>query len=81
MQHKLATHPVQLITDPLIADNDWRSPRADNLTMMWPALNLSSNAGVAIDITVWGYWEDLDGHELIEVGRGEMLKQKKCLVS
>uniref|UniRef100_A0A914XL52 NIDO domain-containing protein n=1 Tax=Plectus sambesii TaxID=2011161 RepID=A0A914XL52_9BILA len=69
LQHQFSNHPVQLINDPLLGYNDWHSPAANNLTLMWPAVNISSSAGVTIDISVWGYWEDLDGHEMVEVGR------------
>lgn len=58
---------VNLIDDPLNGDNNWRVPAAQNLTLAWPALNLSMDSTATVDITLWGYWEDVETHDLTEV--------------
>ena len=47
--------------------NDWMNINAENLTMKWGRNNISSSANAKVDITLWGYWEDLEGHEFVEI--------------
>ncbi len=58
---------VKLLNDPIKIVNNWMDPRADNLTMKWSSLNISTNPNAQVDITLWGYWEDVEGHEFREV--------------
>lgn len=58
---------MQLLDDPQKAMNSWKSPLAENLTFVWPAFNLSHDFNANVDITLWGYWEDINAHEFIEV--------------
>jgi hypothetical protein len=68
MQPALSRRPVKLINDPIKIKNNWRSPEAENLTLQWPHVNISTNPNAQVDITLWGYWEDVEGHSLKEVG-------------
>lgn len=58
---------VNLINDPLVPKNNWRGYEADNLTLTWPAYNLTFDLNSQVDITLWGYWEDVEKHEFVEV--------------
>lgn len=63
----LARRQVNLINDPVVPANHWRSFNPDNLTLTWPAFNISINPNAQVDITIWGYWEDVLGHSFEEV--------------
>lgn len=71
----LAHHQVNLINDPIIAANNWRRLTPDNLTMTWPAFNISMNPNASVDITLWGYWEDVLNYTFEEVA----LNTPRCL--
>lgn len=58
---------INLINDPLIAQNHWRSYAPENLTLTWPALNLTWDLNTQVDILLWGYWEDVEKHEFVQV--------------
>uniref|UniRef100_A0A5S6QTX0 AMOP domain-containing protein n=1 Tax=Trichuris muris TaxID=70415 RepID=A0A5S6QTX0_TRIMR len=64
----LARRHVNLINDPVALKNNWRSFNPDNLTLTWPNYNISVNPNAQVDITLWGYWEDVLGHSFVEVG-------------
>ncbi|KRZ03136.1 Uncharacterized protein T11_17932, partial [Trichinella zimbabwensis] len=55
----LARRQVNLINDPVVLNNNWRSFNPDNLTLTWPAANITVNPNAQVDITLWGYWEDV----------------------
>jgi len=50
-----------------VPKNNWRGYEADNLTLTWPAYNLTFDMNSQVDVTLWGYWEDVEKHEFVEV--------------
>ncbi|KFD52274.1 hypothetical protein M514_06837, partial [Trichuris suis] len=64
----LARRQVNLLNDPVGLKNNWRNFNPDNLTLTWPNYNISVNPNAQVDITLWGYWEDVLGHRFTEVG-------------
>uniref|UniRef100_A0A915HJU4 Mucin-like protein n=1 Tax=Romanomermis culicivorax TaxID=13658 RepID=A0A915HJU4_ROMCU len=64
----LARRHVNLINDPNNPNNNWRSFKPENLTMTWPNYNISVNPNAQVDITLWGYWENVLGHTFEPIG-------------
>ena len=67
MQPGLASPQIRLIDNPQIPNNNWKSPTAEELYMEWAPLNLTSELGARVDISLWGYWEDTDDHQFVRV--------------
>jgi hypothetical protein len=67
VQPGLARRRVNLMNDPLDAINNWNSYAARNLSLTWDYQNISIDANALVDITLWGYWEDVEGHSFRQV--------------
>lgn len=68
MQPGLARRRVNLVNDPREPRNNWNAFDARNLTLTWEHLNITANPNSEIDIALFGYWEDVEGHSLKQVG-------------
>lgn len=67
MQPGLARRRLNLINDPREPHNNWNAFDAQNLSLSWEHENITSNYNSQIDIVLYGYWEDVEGHELRQV--------------
>lgn len=59
---------VNLIEDMIDIQNSWHNAFATYLTVRWDAGNITTQYAQNVDIVLYGYWEDVDGHNLEEVG-------------
>ncbi|ETN77110.1 hypothetical protein NECAME_11268, partial [Necator americanus] len=42
--------------------------KLSNLTLSWEWENITANTNTAVDIALWGYWEDTEGHSFKQIG-------------
>ncbi|KIH50433.1 hypothetical protein ANCDUO_19488, partial [Ancylostoma duodenale] len=68
IQPGLARRRVNLINDPREPMNNWNFYDPQNLTLSWEWENITANTNTAVDITLWGYWEDTEGHSFKQIG-------------
>ncbi|RCN30859.1 AMOP domain protein [Ancylostoma caninum] len=84
IQPGLARRRVNLINDPREPMNNWNfydpqrlssglmlqenAYKYQNLTLSWEWENITANTNTAVDITLWGYWEDTEGHSFKQIG-------------
>jgi hypothetical protein len=59
VQPGLSRRRVNLVNDPREPRNNWNSYDAKNLTLTWEWENITSNYNAAVDIALYGYWEDV----------------------
>lgn len=59
---------MNLIEDMTDIKNSWHNAFATHLTVRWDANNITTQYGQNVDIVLYGYWEDVDGHNVEEVG-------------
>ncbi|VDL75629.1 unnamed protein product [Nippostrongylus brasiliensis] len=64
----LARRRVNLINDPREPMNNWNFYDPQNLTLSWEWENITANTNTAVDIALWGYWEDTEGHSFKQIG-------------
>ncbi|KAI6182105.1 Protein mesh [Aphelenchoides bicaudatus] len=68
LQPGLSRRRVNLVNDPREPRNNWNSYDAKNLTLTWEHENITSNYNVPVDIALYGYWEDVEGHSFKQIG-------------
>ncbi|KAK6011709.1 hypothetical protein OSTOST_23196, partial [Ostertagia ostertagi] len=68
IQPGLARRRVNLINDPREPMNNWNFYDPQNLTLSWEWENITANTNTAVDIALWGYWEDTEGHSFKQIG-------------
>ncbi|PIO64558.1 AMOP domain protein [Teladorsagia circumcincta] len=68
LQPGLARRRVNLINDPREPMNNWNFYDPQNLTLSWEWENITANTNTAVDIALWGYWEDTEGHSFKQIG-------------
>lgn len=47
--------------------NNWNAFDAQNLTLTWEHENITANYNSMVDLVLYGYWEDVEGHSLKQV--------------
>ncbi|KAH7726583.1 Protein K03H1.5 [Aphelenchoides avenae] len=68
LQPGLARRRLNLVNDARERRNNWNSFEAQNLTLTWEWENITANYNAEVDIVLHGYWEDVEGHSLKEIG-------------
>ncbi|CAJ0946455.1 unnamed protein product, partial [Mesorhabditis belari] len=68
LQPGLAQRRVNLINDVRQPHNNWHAWEAENLTVHWEWENITSNPNTQVDIALYGYWEDVEGHSFKQIG-------------
>lgn len=67
VQPGLARRRLNLVNDARERRNNWNSFEAQNLTLTWEWENITANYNAEVDIALYGYWEDVEGHSLKQV--------------
>uniref|UniRef100_A0A0K0F7J0 Protein mesh (inferred by orthology to a D. melanogaster protein) n=1 Tax=Strongyloides venezuelensis TaxID=75913 RepID=A0A0K0F7J0_STRVS len=68
LQPGLARRRVNLINDPRDVNNNWNNFNAQNLSLSWEWQNITTNPNAIVDISLYGYWEDVEGHSFKKIG-------------
>uniref|UniRef100_A0A1I7RLD5 Protein mesh n=2 Tax=Bursaphelenchus xylophilus TaxID=6326 RepID=A0A1I7RLD5_BURXY len=68
LQPGLSRRRVNLVNDAREPRNNWNAFDARNLTLTWEHENITANYNAEIDVVLYGYWEDVEGHSLKQVG-------------
>lgn len=68
VQPGLSRRRVNLVNDAREPRNNWNAFDARNLTVTWEHENITANYNVEVDIVLYGYWEDVEGHSLKQIG-------------
>ena len=59
---------MNLVNDPREPRNTWDAFDAQNLTLTWEHENITSNYNSQVDLSLYGYWEDVEGHSFKHIG-------------
>ncbi|KAH7714773.1 AMOP domain protein, partial [Aphelenchoides avenae] len=59
---------LHLVNDAREPRNNWISFGAQNLTLAWVWEKITTNSSAEVGITLYGYWEDVKGHSLKQIG-------------